>query len=112
MFRFLLVSLAIDAILGGVTISERKRKLDEMTKGTHLGDVYGATLERIKAQKGGRPRLVIGALMWVSNSERPLRTSELCHALGVRMGSTDLDVENVPTVTRQKCSRSRSQCQA
>jgi len=39
-FRFLLVSLVTDAILGEVTISERKRKLDEMTKGNHLGDVY------------------------------------------------------------------------
>jgi len=97
-FRFLLVSLVIDAILGGVTISERKRKLDEMTKGNHLRDVYGTTLERIKAQKGSRSRLGIDALMWVSNSERPLQASELCHALGVRIGSTDLDVENVPTI--------------
>ena len=98
MFRFLLVSLAIDAILGEVTISERKRKLDEMTKGNHLGDVYGTTLERIKAQKGSGSRLGIDALMWVLNSGRPLRDSELCHALGVRTGSTDLDPENVPTI--------------
>ena len=98
MFRFLLVSLAIDAILGGITVSERKRKLDEMTRGNHLGDVYGTTLERIKAQKGSRSRLGMDTLMWVSNSERPLGASELCHALGVRMGSTDLDVENVPTI--------------
>ena len=97
MFRFLLVSLAIDTILDEVTVLERKRKLDEMTRGNHLGDVYGTTLERIKAQKG-RSRLGIGALIWVSNSERPLRTSELCHALGVRIGSTDLDLEGVPTI--------------
>jgi len=97
-FRFLLVSLGIDEILGEVTVLERKRKLDEMTKGNHLGDVYGTTLERIKAQKGGRSRLGIGALMWVLNSERPLRTSELCHALGVTIGSTDLDLEGVPTI--------------
>ena len=98
MFRFLLVSLAIDAILGGVTVSERKRKLEEMTGGNHLGDVYGITIERIKAQKGSRSKLGIDALMWISNSERPLKDSELCHALGVRIGSTDLDVENVPTI--------------
>ena len=104
-FRFLLVSLAIDTILGGVTVSERKRKLGEMTKGNHLGDVYGTTLERIKAQKGSRSRLGMNALIWVSNSERPLRASELCHALGVGIGSTDLDVENVPTIrTLMGCS--------
>ena len=97
MFRFL-VSLVIGAILGEVTISGRKRKLNEMTKGNHLGDVYGTTLERIKAQKGSKSRLGVDALMWVSNSERPLGVSELCHALGVKTGSTDLDLENVPTI--------------
>ena len=97
-FRFLLVSLAIGAILGEVTISERKRKLNEMTKGNHLRDVYGTTLERIKAQKGSKSRLGMDALMWVSNSERPLEASELCHALGVKIGSTDLDLENIPTI--------------
>ena len=56
------------------------------------------TLERIKAQKGSRSRLGMDALIWVSNSERLLRDNELCHALGVRIGSTDLDVENVPTI--------------
>jgi len=97
-FRFFLVSLAINAILGGVTVSERRRKLDEKTRGNHLGDVYGTTLERIKPQKGSGSRLGIDTLMWVLNSERPLRDSELCQALGVRTGSTDLDVEGVPTI--------------
>ena len=59
----------------------------------------------MKAQKGSRPRLGMEALMWVSNSERPLHTTELCHALGVRIGSSDLDVENVPTIrTLLACS--------
>ena len=96
--RFLLVSLGIAAILGEVTISARRQKLDEMIKGNHLGDAYTTTLARMKAQKGSRSRLGIEALMWVSNSERPLKTSELCHALGVKIGSTDLDPENVPTI--------------
>jgi len=96
--RFLLASLCIDAILGEVTVSERKRKLNEMTKGNHLGDAYATTLDRVKAQKGSRSRLGIEALMWVSSSERPLQPSELCHALGVKIGSADLDVENVPTI--------------
>jgi len=67
-----------------------------MSKGSHLGDGYATTLARMRAQKGSRSRLGIEALMWVSNSERPLNTSELCHALGVKIGSVDLDLENVP----------------
>ena len=96
--RFLLVSLNIDVILREVTVSTRRERLNEMTKGTHLGDVYATTLDRIKIQKGGRSRLGVEALMWVSNSERPLKTSELCHALGVKKGSTDLDPENIPEI--------------
>jgi hypothetical protein len=36
--------------------------------------------------------------MWVLYSERPLRGEELCHALGVEIGSGDLDPENVPAL--------------
>jgi len=50
--RFLLVSLHIDAILGEVTIRQRRNKLEEMTQGNGLGDAYTATLTRLKAQKG------------------------------------------------------------
>ena len=104
-YRFLLVSLNIDAILGEVTVSARRQKLKEMTQGNHLGDAYATTLDRMKAQKDGRSSLGMGALMWVSNSERPLHTSELCHALGVKIGSTDLDHENVPEIqTILRCS--------
>ena len=96
--RFLLVSLHIDAILGEVTIRQRRKKLEQMTRGNGLGDAYAATLTRIKAQKGNKSILGLKVLMWLSYSERPLRAEELCHALGAEMGSTDLDLENVPAL--------------
>ena len=37
--------------------------------------------------------------MWVSSSERPLRISELCQAFGVKIGSADLDLGNIPTIS-------------
>ena len=92
--RFLLVSLNIDAILGGFTISERRQKLDGVTKGRNLGDAYSTTLARMKVQKEGRSRIGMKARMWVSNSGRQLYTTELFHALGVKIASTDLDVGN------------------
>jgi len=52
----------------------------------------------MKAQKGSKSRLGMEALMWVLNSERPLHTTELCHALGVKAGSPDPDPENIPTI--------------
>jgi len=98
MCRFLLVSLNIDAILGEVTIRQRRKKLKEMTQGGGLSDAYTATLARLKAQKGNKSALGMKVLMWVMYSERPLRTQELCHALGVEIGSADLDPENVPAL--------------
>ena len=85
-YRFLLVSLNIDAVLEEVTIHQRKKKLDEMIQGNGLQSAYSATLARIKAQKGSRSRLGIEVLMWLSHSERPLNANELCDALGVEIG--------------------------
>ena len=95
-YSFLLVSLNIDAILGEITLHQRRKKLDEMTKGDGLGDAYAATLSRMKAQSRCRSKLGIEVLMWVSHAERPLHVDELCYALGVEAGSTDLNVRNIP----------------
>ena len=96
--RFLLVFLNIEAILGEVTISQRRKKLEEVNRGKGLSDAYTATLTRLKAQTGTKSVLGLKVLMWVLYSERPLRAEELCHALGVEIGSADLDLENVPAL--------------
>ena len=70
-----------------------------MTYGLKLGDVYGATIERIKAQDGGKSRLGMTALMWISHAERPPQADELCHALAVQIGYTDFDVDNIPSMS-------------
>ena len=98
MRRFLLISLNIDAILGGVTIAERRKKLEEMTRGNGLSDAYTATLTRLRAQAGTKSVLGLKVLMWVLNSQRPLGVEELCYALGVEIGSVDLDPKNVPAL--------------
>ena len=69
-----------------------------MANGLELGDVYDATIERIKAQDGDKSRLGMAALMWISHAKRPLQADELCHALAVQVGSTDFDVGNIPSV--------------
>jgi len=97
--RFLLVSLNIDAILHESTISRRREKLNKMTNGLELGDVYSATIERIKAQGGDKSRLGMTALMWISHAERLLQADELCYALAVQLGSTDFDVGNIPSMS-------------
>ena len=75
-----------------------------MTAGLELGDVYGATISRIKAQDGDKCRLGMAALMWISHAERPLRADELCNALAVQLDSTDFDIGNIPSmVTLVSC---------
>ena len=69
-----------------------------MTNGLELGDVYGTTIERIKAQDGDKSRLGMTALMWISHAERPLQADELCHALAVQLGYTDFDAGNIPSI--------------
>jgi len=96
--RFLLVSLNIEAILGEVTIGQRRKKLKEMARGNGLSDAYTTTLSRLKAQKKNRAELGLKVLMWVLHSERPLRAEELGHALGVEIGSQDLDPAYVPAL--------------
>ena len=98
MCRFLLVALHIDAVLGEVTIHQRRKKLKEMVQGNGLSDAYTATLTRMKAQKGNKSVLGLRVLMWVLYSDRPLRPQELCHALGVEIGSSDLELENIPAL--------------
>ena len=90
--------------MGEITLTRRRKKLDEMTKGKGLGDAYTETLSRIQGQLGGRSKLGMEVLMWVSHAERSLHVNELCHALGVE-GSTDLDIRNIPAIeTLLACS--------
>ena len=98
-FRFLLVSLNTNAILQESTKYRRREQLRKMVDGLRLGDAYGATIDRIKAQDGDKSRLGMEALMWISHAELPLRADELCHALGVELGSTDFNVDNVPSIS-------------
>jgi len=70
-----------------------------MTDGLGLEDVYGATIVRIQAQGGDKPRLGMGALMWISHVERPLTPIELCQALAIDLGSTDFNASNIPSIT-------------
>ena len=98
MRRILLISLSIDAVLREVTIRHRRKKLEEVARGNGLSDVYTAVLRRLKEQKENKSVLGLKALMWVLYSERPLRAEELCHALGVEIGSADLDPEKIPAL--------------
>ena len=70
-----------------------------MKNGLDLGSAYGATLGRIKAQDGEKARLGMAVLMWIAHSRRPLQVNEICHAVAIRIGSNDLDTDDIPTIS-------------
>ena len=96
--RFQLVSLNLDAIMQETTIRKRREKLRVITDGPGLGDTYGATLDRIKAQSGYKSRLGTTALMWICHSKRQLGTEELCQALAVEIESMDCSADDAPLI--------------
>lgn len=66
--------------------------------------VFG-NLARIKAQEVGKSKLGMDVLIWLSHSERPLKANELCSARGVEIGTTDLNIRNIPAMeTLLECS--------
>jgi len=69
-----------------------------MARGNGLSDAYTETLNRVKQQEGNKSVLGLKVLMWVLNSQRPLRADELRHALGVGIRSTSLSWGNVPAL--------------
>jgi len=96
--RFLLVSLSITAILRETTLYGRKEKLKQMTSGLGLEGAYADAMRRIHEQGENGSKPAMQALMWISRSKRLLRVDELCHALGVEIGSTHLNPDKVPSI--------------
>ena len=88
----------MDAILAGATIHQRRQALRGVAKGLGFHDAYSTTLDRIRQQGGNRSKLGMDTLMWVSHCERPLRSEELCYALGVELGEEDFNIHNVPSI--------------
>ena len=70
-----------------------------MKNGLDLGNAYEATLGRIRVQGGEKTRLGMATLMWISHSGRPLQADEICYALAVRIGSNDLNIDDIPAVS-------------
>ena len=69
-----------------------------MTAGLGQEDIYGPTLDRIKAQDRYKSRIGTAALMWICLSERQLGAEELCQALAVDIGSTDYNADDAPSI--------------
>jgi len=97
--RFLLVFLSIETILQEPTIYRRRKKLSAMGNGLNMDSACRTMLARIRAQIGEKSRLGMAVLKWVSHSRRPLQVDEICHAIAIRIGSNDLDNDDIPSIS-------------
>ena len=70
-----------------------------MENGLDLRGTYETMLGRIKAQGGEKARLGMAVLMWISHSRRPLQVDEICYAIAIRIGSNNLDSDDIPTIS-------------
>lgn len=76
-----------------------KFALETLPKGSDaLDHVYSEAMERIHNQKIGFQELARQVLSWLICAKRPLSTLELRHALGVELGESKFDEDNLPCI--------------
>ncbi|KAI5818434.1 ankyrin repeat-containing domain protein [Pyronema omphalodes] len=89
---FLLPALQIEAVLDEPTIRKRRKALQNMPR--ELYDVFGLTMDRIRAQKQSTSTVAMNVLQWIFLAARPLSLEELRHALAIEPGDTELHGDN------------------
>jgi hypothetical protein len=91
--------LHVDSLLDKNTKKEILSTLDRLSKGSEaLEEAYNSAIERIEGQRRGKMRLARRVLSWITYAQKPLTTGELCHALAVEPGESELDPDNIPDV--------------
>jgi ankyrin repeat protein len=98
-FRFLLARLHLDSLLDKNTKKKILSTLAKLPRGSEaLDEAYNDAIRRIEGQLPGNFTLAKSVLSWITYAERPLTTRELCHALAVEVGESELDPDNIPDV--------------
>lgn len=97
--RFLLARLYIDSLRKTPSVKSIKSALKALPTGSSAyNDTYNATMERINSQDSGFQTLAKQVLTWLAYTKERLTLTQLQHALGVEIGSSALDEENLPDI--------------
>ncbi|RYP43193.1 hypothetical protein DL768_010045 [Monosporascus sp. mg162] len=97
---FLLAQIYLSSLDDKLTLNAIRKALDGFQKQGQrfseekdqvLADAYSQAMERIQKQKSGFKDLAMNVLTWITYAKRPLTTSELQHALAVKVGKSKLD---------------------
>ncbi|KAI9782389.1 MAG: hypothetical protein M1839_005262 [Geoglossum umbratile] len=102
---FLLAQLHLDSLIGrrspkAIRMAMRHLRKEPTLlsddKAKALDSAYEQAMERIEGQMGDQTMLAKQVLAWITCAKRALTTSELRHALGVEIGTSRFDEENLP----------------
>ncbi|QMW26979.1 hypothetical protein G4B84_002268 [Aspergillus flavus NRRL3357] len=96
---FLLAKLHLDSLQDKISYSDVKDALRNLPKGVDAYErAYSEAKGRIQGQMGGFRNLAMRILSWIVCSKRPLKTSELQHAIAVQIDTRELDRDNITDV--------------
>ncbi|KAH7176210.1 hypothetical protein EDB81DRAFT_33562, partial [Dactylonectria macrodidyma] len=96
---FLLAQLHLDSLIGKRSPKAIRTALAKLPTGSEAYDhAYQSAMERIKGQSSDQRKLAQEVLTWITSAKRPLKTSELQHALAVEVGKSKLDEENLSQI--------------
>ncbi len=77
------------------TVNELRKATESLS--SDINDTYSSTWARIQAQSERRFSLATRAIIWLVYVCRPLKITELQHALAVQCGAETFDVDDVAT---------------
>ncbi|KAK4205934.1 hypothetical protein QBC37DRAFT_162144, partial [Rhypophila decipiens] len=96
---FLLAQLHLDSLKGKRSTKAVRTTLETLQTGSQAYDrAYDDAMDRIEGQLKDQKELAKQVLSWITCAKRPLSITELQHALGVEVGETELDADNIPLV--------------
>ncbi|KAI0412872.1 ankyrin repeat-containing domain protein [Xylaria grammica] len=96
---FLLAQLYVNSLEGKRSIKAVRGALKDLRTGCSAYDtVYSSALQRIEDQVKDARELAKQVISWITWSRRPISMTELQHALGIELGSSVLDEDNLPDV--------------
>ncbi|KAF3082326.1 hypothetical protein TWF103_003363 [Orbilia oligospora] len=94
---FLLAQLHFETIKNKKTLTKIRDALETLPTGKKAYDhAYEGAMTRIQGQDPDSKGLADEVLSWITCAKRPLTTSELQHALAVKIGQSKLDKDNFP----------------
>ncbi|KAH6718700.1 hypothetical protein BKA61DRAFT_652397 [Leptodontidium sp. MPI-SDFR-AT-0119] len=96
---FLLAQLHLESLTGKRSPKAIRAALGNLATGSGAYDyAYEDSMERISGQIKDQEDLAKQVLSWIICAKRPLRTTELQHALGVEVSESRLDEDNLPEI--------------